>query len=701
VERERLLRPLVGTEAVCMVLVRAPAGYGKTTLLDSWARRDPRPFHWLRPGRGPRSRTRCSEELAAIAAAPRRLAPPWVLVLDGLSADAGAGALDDVAWIADAVPPGCLLVVASRGAPVVPVARLRAQHDVLELGPRDLAMTHGEARALLEASGIRIGGPALDAVMATSEGWPAVLSLAAQSLGVDVDLQEAQAFGRDDPFVGDYVRDEVLPGVRPATARFLRRSAVLDVLEAEACDVVLDESGSAAQLFELERSDLPVSRVGRTGQRLRCHPLLRGVLREELRCREPSTEAELHRRASAWFESRDDLDAAIGHALAGRDLDRAAALLWRVAQSAAWDGRQALLDRWLRALPGAAVERHEALGLAAAMGDLARLRLAEVDHRLTCLEGTRDRAPAPAPSLRAGRAALEAATTRTGVAPMRERAALVARLAPDEAPLRALCCLLEGAGAMLAGEADTAAAALEDGARRGVIAAPALAALCAAELALIALVAEDWEHGATLAERARSRAEAVGVEEHAVLALVVAVAAFARAHRGRFAEARLDVELAKRLLADREDVPPWYSAQVSLALARAELRLSDRAAAHALLAQAQRAARRLPDGPALAAWIAGAGAGADAPTALPAAEALTVAELRVLRFLPSHLSFREIGGCLHVSANTIKSQAQAVYRKLGASSRSVAVDRARALGLLDAATTRSPGSEDAPGFGRA
>lgn len=186
------------------------------------------------------------------------------------------------------------------------------------------------------------------------------------------------------------------------------------------------------------------------------------------------------------------------------------------------------------------------------------------------------------------------------------------------------------------------------------------------------------------------------------MALVVAVCAFARAHRGRFAEARGDVALARRLLAAPDELPGWFEAEASLALARAELRLSDVPAARALLAEAGRAARRLPDAAALAGWIADAVMQADtsAVVALDGTGALTVAELRVLGYLPSHLSFREIGACLHVSSNTIKSQAHAVYRKLGASSRSVAVQRARDLGLLDAGVGVSPRSGDARGHGR-
>ena len=120
-------------------------------------------------------------------------------------------------------------------------------------------------------------------------------------------------------------------------------------------------------------------------------------------------------------------------------------------------------------------------------------------------------------------------------------------------------------------------------------------------------------------------------------------------------------------------------------LARAEIRLSDAPAARALLARAARLQQAVPGAPVLAEWLHQGWERADAFAAGATGElpALTNAELRVLRFLPSHLSFREIGDRLHVSANTVKTQALSAYRKLDVGCRSEAVARGRAVGLLD------------------
>ena len=122
-----------------------------------------------------------------------------------------------------------------------------------------------------------------------------------------------------------------------------------------------------------------------------------------------------------------------------------------------------------------------------------------------------------------------------------------------------------------------------------------------------------------------------------------------------------------------------------IALARAALRLGDVTGARTLLAEASRAVSRAGDLPVLKAWVDDLWSQLEAfsATALVGPSSLTTAELRVLALLPTHLSFREMGRRLHVSANTIKTHAHAVYRKLDVCSRSEAVLRARETGLLD------------------
>jgi LuxR family maltose regulon positive regulatory protein len=183
--------------------------------------------------------------------------------------------------------------------------------------------------------------------------------------------------------------------------------------------------------------------------------------------------------------------------------------------------------------------------------------------------------------------------------------------------------------------------------------------------------------------RARSQVERFHLGDQPMMSSVLAVSALARVQLGQIEAASGDAEDAARLMQRLTDVAPWYRIQVSIVLARTLLMLSDATGAGALLdGIAPTAGTKTP---VLTAWIKDARAELDAYVRASGAapESLTTAELRVLRLLPTYLSFREMGSRLFVSPNTVKSQAQAIYRKLDASSRAQAVVRARELGLLN------------------
>jgi LuxR family transcriptional regulator, maltose regulon positive regulatory protein len=258
-------------------------------------------------------------------------------------------------------------------------------------------------------------------------------------------------------------------------------------------------------------------------------------------------------------------------------------------------------------------------------------------------------------------------------------------LAPEDGAWRPLCCFLRGAASYLLGDPEGARAPLEEGARRGGIVAPSAQVLCLSQLALLQVDEDDWEHAALLSSRARSQVERVGLEHYPMSALVYAVSALVRAHRERVEAAQEDRRHALTLLSALVDGPPWYEIEARVALARATLRLGDVVGTRALLAEASRLLPAIADAPPAAGWIDECRAHADAfaVSSLAGPSSLTPAELRVLRMLPTHLSFREMGLRLQVTSNTIKTHAHAVYRKLDASSRSEAVGRARHMGLVD------------------
>jgi LuxR family maltose regulon positive regulatory protein len=259
-------------------------------------------------------------------------------------------------------------------------------------------------------------------------------------------------------------------------------------------------------------------------------------------------------------------------------------------------------------------------------------------------------------------------------------AARAFHLEPEDSPWRPLCRLVEGVSHHLTGDPDLAETRLLDGVRRGAVAAPNIQTLCLAQLALVAADREDWESAAGFSSRALAQVDRYALRGFPISALVFAVSAMIRARRGRVDEAQSDAREARRLLDMLTDFLPWYEVETRLALASAAIRLGDAPGARELIAGAGRFARRVPDATLLHGWMTQTAAQLDVADA--GRTLLTTAELRILGFLPTHLSFREIADRLYVSANTVKTQAHAVYRKLNAASRSEAVTRATQLGLL-------------------
>ena len=677
VRRDRLVRALMQSPAPFVVL-RAPAGYGKTTLLSQWSERDDRPFAWIPPEAG-----LAGTALERAARALDALPTPAVAVLDGAEVEAGSAELD--AWMRE-LPAGSQLALATRGEPSLPLGTLRAQGLVVELGAAELAMTRREAAAMLSMAAVELEPSDLAALLRHTEGWPAALYLAALSIRNRRDPHAAVAgFAGDDRLIADYLRDEILTALDPPAVAFLLRTSVLARLSGPACDTLTGRTGSGTTLRELSRAGVPIVPLDHTDDEYRHHPLLAEMLEAEQRRREPLRTAELHRCAAGWAEREGQIDDALGHALAAGDVADAAARLWAIAPSRIAHGHVDGIVAWLGRLRPVQVSSHAPLALTAAAihlvdGDRDRLEhWLDSGERLIAAGQHVEGAPT------AARAVLRALLARRGTSAMAGDAATAHGLTTEDDPWHPLACMLRGAALHLLGDPDRAVPVLEEGARHGGVVAPIAQVLCLAQLALIRADDEDWEEAALLASRARAQLDRAGVSRYPIAALGFAVSALVRAHRDRVEAAQDDRRQAHELLARLVDPPPWYAVETRVALARTTLRLGDAAGSRALANEAARILRGVTDAPVAARWVEACQTQADtfATSVLVGPASLTNAELRVLRLLPTHLSFREMGLNLHVTANTVKTHAHSVYRKLDASSRSEAVVQARGIGLLD------------------
>jgi LuxR family transcriptional regulator, maltose regulon positive regulatory protein len=325
------------------------------------------------------------------------------------------------------------------------------------------------------------------------------------------------------------------------------------------------------------------------------------------------------------------------------------------------------------------------LALVAANSSLADGDGARAEHLASVAAGAVAKGAGPrGKDLEAGIAVLEACLAREGIERMSEHAAIAYELEPDGSPWHPVCRLIKGVAAHLAGDRELARSSLEEGTRSAAACAPQVHALCLTQAALLALDEDDLETAVWLVARARTVVLRADLGDSPTSALVFAASAGVLAQHGQIEQATADQAQARKLLAGLRDFVPWYEVEARIALARAGLQLGDLASARALLAEASRILRQTPDAVVLREWLDEAWAQADAADG-PNGNGgwtLTTAELRVLQFLPSHLSFPDIAERLYVSPNTVKTHVRAVYRKLDASSRGQAVDRASDLGLL-------------------
>ena len=668
VARPRLVRRLLAARGTPVVLLVAPVGYGKTTLISEWASRDGRPFQWADP-----------DDIDDVLGGK----PDRVIVIDGLQASDWTKCMRLLSRAIDRLDPGSQLVLASRTEPPLGLGALRARRRLFELRAHDLAMTTGEAAQLMALHDMSLDHDELEALVRRTEGWPAALYLATLAAGEERHPERALAsFGGDDRFVADYIGDEVLQPLGASQVAFLARSSVLGSLSGALCDFVLERADSARQLKRLSRMNLMLVPLDRSDAEYRFHRLFAQALRAELRRSEPDMEAVLHRRAALWYGRHGDVDRSIEHAIAGGDAAGAGKLLWANAPALLGFGQRDQLGEWLGAFGDAQVATCPTLALTAAAHGLAAGDRDVVEYWTSAALRGLDKADDGEAML------LRAAVAEDRVTNMGELAAAAATSLPDDSTWRALGCLIEGVAAHLTGHRERAREILEEGARRSAARAPNIQALCLAQLALLALERRDPATAESIAARAKAQVVRSGLSSYPTAALVFAVASDVEAQIGRVEASQSDAREAAGLLERLVDFSPWYEAECRIALARAALRLSDARQARELLEEAAVQLQRSPDATVALRWIEDCRVQADHWSASGAGRecALTTAELRILQFLPTHLSFPEIAERLYVSSNTVKTHARAVYRKLGASSRGEAVVLARDQGLLDQAS---------------
>jgi LuxR family transcriptional regulator, maltose regulon positive regulatory protein len=725
VSRTALVNRLKAVEGPSVVTIAAPAGYGKTTLLAQWAARDARPFAWVSidardndpivllrhiaaslHGAEPlsssvfnalkaRAPSIWSSIVPRLGAALGRFEPA-VIVLDDAHLLRSRMSLEAVMAIADHVPTGSLLVLSGHVTPRLPIAALRAAGRLFELDAAELALSAREGQLLLRASGIELGFAEVIELVRRCEGWPAGMYLAALALLGDDDrtasTQNVRSFGGDDKHVTDYFQSEYLSRLRPDALRFLRRTSVVEPMCGALCDAILQDVGSSRELEKIDRANLFLVPLDRQRVWYRYHRLFRDALRHQLVVDEPDLVPVLHGRAATWYEARGELESALEHADAAGDAKRAARLITRIALPLYHAGRAAAVERWLARFDNPALlRRYPAVALQGSWIHALRGRSAEADQWLRIAEHAtvKGRLADGSRSLRPWAAVLRAAMCREGVDQMVADAEPALAALSLDSEIRPAALTVLGVAQLLLGQDNRAdalfASAASEAARLG---AAEVGVIALSERSLIAAARDDAAGAQAFASAAGEVIARHHLDGYVGSALALAASARASLRHGRWSEARAELAKVEELDPLLSSAPlPWLTVQTRLELVRAYLALRDAPTARSLMEDTRELIRSGPHVGVLAHDARALRQEVDAMPQVGAAEAagLTAAELRLLPLLATHLSFREIGEQLYVSRNTIKTQAISVYRKLGVSRRSDAIDRAAALGLIDGA----------------
>lgn len=381
INRRRLLSRLENTLNRKLTLVSAPAGFGKTTLLSIWVSENDLPVAWLSldtddddpaiflryliavlqsissdVGHTSLSMLQSPQPpameatIAALINDLSQIPQDFILLLDDFHLIEDQELHAAIIYLLDHLPPRMHLVIISRSDPPLPLSRLRARDQLLEIRQSDLRMTRKEANEFLNHSmKLDLSNKQVETLELRTEGWVAGLQLAALSLKGKEDIDTfIGEFGGSHRFIIDYLADEVFSQLPENLRSFLKKTAILDRFNAQLCDLVTKRSDSVDVLRELEESNLFLISLDDRREWYRYHYLFLDYLRTGSDLQD---EAELHKKAARWFSDHQFYSQAVKHALLTGDDDEAVRTISRAAPIAIQQATFGNLFKWLSGLP--------------------------------------------------------------------------------------------------------------------------------------------------------------------------------------------------------------------------------------------------------------------------------------------------------------------------------------------------------------
>jgi LuxR family maltose regulon positive regulatory protein len=706
-----------------VILVVAPPGFGKTTLLSRWEQLDERPFGWLSLDAGDNDPVvfwsyvklaiRMAMEQAATGVTPgseefdRSTAPGDVTktsITGMLNAIGATGSeivlvIEDWHWITNPEvltglsllltrhPANMTIALSARSDPAIPLGRLRVRPDLLELRVSVLSFTLEETNEFLNSAlGLGLSPEAVRTLWVRTEGWPAGLYLAYLSMR---ELQDREAFVRQfrgsSRHVIDYLTEVVVEALDDLTRGWLLRTSILDRMSGALCDAVTGSHDSADRLDQLEHANLFLIPLDDRREWYRYHRLFREGLRDELLRRHPDEVPELHRRASAWLAQAGYTTDAIRHALEGGDTEAATLLVSEnYLKTLEWGGL-ATIAGWIGRFDRQVVTSDARLSVVEAWVKTFQNRYEETDLALenALRAGFAGKLPDGSSSVEASAALIRASAPRGDVGHMLAAARKAFELEGQASSMWQVTTHVQlGWALLLSGDPGEAKPYLERAARQAPMTEQWLDAFGARSLLAWAGLqegrvtdAEEWAlSGVGVIESHGLGGTSAADFGYATLGAV-------RARQGRTDEAAdlLDPTVERM----RSTAPPLVLAKVLIATAPVRRARGAAIEARELLDEARAIIDDCVDPGVLGEHLERA-----AKTLTPSYRrvsgegSLTERELEVLRLLEKGLSKSEIARTLYLSFNTVHSHTKSIYRKLTAFNRDEAIRRAREDGLI-------------------
>jgi len=711
VQRTTLLAALLRSPA-SLVVVSAPAGYGKSTLLAQWTDAVPIPASWLQLDVTDNDPV---VFLTYLTAALSRVAPvdpsvagllqvqsppidelilprlgdaldaaqPFLLVLDDAHLVQSEACWRHLALLLEQLPPGACLALGTRSEAPLPLARLRAAGRLAEVRLGDLRLTRAEAGELLRLHGAEADDEALDGLLELTEGWATGLYLALLAGEGRPAGEWLPRLRGDLHAIAGYLTAEVLERQPTELQEFLLRTSILDQLCPGLCRAVTGTGDAHHLLDRLTRENLFVTALDDRDEWYRYHHLFAELLRAQLERREPDEAPRLHARAAAWYHQHGDDGRAVPHWAAAGDVAAAAWPAFLAVQEYVDHGQVESARRLLDAFTDAELSRHLALTMAAGwlygtvIGDPAKGE--RWRHAACSVAVGEERMPDDLGSWRSWQLGLRAFLAPDGVTGMLEDAESSAACEQPSSAHDVECQRVLGVATYLNGAPRRAAQAFHELLRDS--ADPVTRSYGLAFLSLIAADEGCWDEARELDRRALDLTPGMALDLSPGMYMAMPMLlAHARVLAARVdPDWREQVGSCEHYLANMVPQIPWRILLICAILGEIHVQHGELDEADRWAARAEAQLRTCRDAGMLRGRIARL---RQAVEQLRMADPLTAAERRVLDLLPTQLSAPQIAARLFVSGNTVKTHMSHLYAKLGVTTRTDAVERARQLGLL-------------------